>query len=685
MPVPVTTLSKVGSRIAQKLAQLGIESVEDLLFHLPLRYEDRTQLIPICRLKVGDSALIEGVIQTREIKASTKRRSLICMLTDGKGTILIRFFHFTTAQYQQLQAGTTLRCFGEVRQGYHCLELIHPEYKCLHGESNAIQAHLTPVYPNSSQLPQNLWRRLIAQSLQQHSLDDFLPATLLTHLGFPTLTEALTLIHQPPSTIDKTQLETRTHPAFQRLAFEELLAHHLSLRFLNQLIHQRSAPCLRNAEQLITQLLHQLPFQLTVAQQKAYTEIANDLRMTHPMQRLLQGDVGAGKTIVAALSALQAIESGYQVAVMAPTEMLAEQHFDTFRQWFQPLNLSLTWLIGSLSRKKREQVLSDLAQGRIALIVGTHALFQSQVTFAKLGLIIVDEQHRFGVHQRLALWTKGKTGHHYPHQLIMTATPIPRTLAMTTYADLDISVIDELPPGRIPVHTVVMPNTRRHEVIARIRAVCQQGRQAYWVCPLIESSDALQLQAAEETVKQLRQVLSELSIGLVHGRMPAKEKEKRMIDFKAGNLSLLVATTVIEVGVDVPNASLMIIENAERLGLAQLHQLRGRVGRSILQSYCVLLYQPPLSEIAQSRLTTIRNTNDGFAIAQHDLKLRGPGEVLGTRQTGALNFRVADLQRDQSLLNAVVETGKTMRQDYPERSRLLIKRWLKEGWQYGEV
>lgn len=668
----------------KKLTQLGIQSVEDLLFHLPLRYEDRTQIIPISHLRVGENALIEGIIQSSEVKASTKKHSLICTLTDGTGTVLIRFFHFTTIQRQQLQSGVKLRCFGEVRQGYHYLEFIHPEYKRItsNHERFAVAEHLTPVYPSNAQTPQHLLRTSITQALSGYPLVDFLPPTLLARFGFPPLAEALRIVHHPTPDMDVEQLQSGLHPACQRLAFEELLAHHLSLRLLHQRTYERRAPGLDNANQLVTSLLAQLPFQLTSAQQRAYAEIAADLCTSHPMQRLLQGDVGSGKTVVAALSALQAIESGYQVAIMAPTELLAEQHLQTFSQWLQPLKIPLTWLSGSVSKKKRTQTLSDLTSGTVALAVGTHALFQEQVEFARLGLVIVDEQHRFGVHQRLALWSKGKTLQNevpfYPHQLIMTATPIPRTLTMTAYADLDVSIIDELPPGRIPVNTVVMPNTRRGEVISRIRDVCQQGRQAYWVCTLIENSETLQLQAAEETAKQLRKVLSPLPVGLVHGRMKSKEKEIVMADFKAGNIALLVATTVIEVGVDVPNASLMIIENAERLGLAQLHQLRGRVGRGALQSFCVLLYQPPLSEVAQSRLTTIRNTHDGFVIAQRDLELRGPGEVLGTRQTGMLNFRIADLQRDQALLNKVASAGKVMLQNYPEQCHLLIKRWLRE-------
>lgn len=687
MSVPVTTLRRLSPQVVRQLAQLGIQTIEDLFLHFPLRYENRTQITPLSQLKVGESALIEGVIQTAEIKTGGKKRSLICKLADESGTIFVRFFHFSQAQRQHLKTGIKLRCFGEIRQGYYGLELIHPEYKQITFADPFVAAErLTPVYPTCGHLTQNLLRSLTTLALEDYPQEDYIPKSLGAESRRLPLMDALRLIHYPPFDTPLESLQTRRHPAYQRLIFEELLAHRLGLRFLHNQIQQRQAPGLDNSGKLVATLRAQLPFTLTAAQQRVAAEIARDLRQSHPMQRLLQGDVGSGKTILAAFSALQAIESGYQVAVMAPTELLSEQHLQTFSHWLQPLQIPLTWLTGSLTKKQRTHALADISSGQTALVIGTHALFQEHVKFANLGLVIVDEQHRFGVQQRLALWTKGKQEHsNYPHQLIMTATPIPRTLAMTAYADLDVSTLDELPPGRIPVNTVVVPNTRRGEVIARIRHVCQQGRQAYWVCTLIEDSEALQLQAAEQTAEHLQEVLPQINIGLVHGRMKTKEKERVMAEFKAGEITLLVATTVIEVGVDVPNASLMIIENAERLGLAQLHQLRGRVGRSTLQSYCVLLYQPPLSEIAQARLTAIRTIHDGFVIAQRDLELRGPGEVLGTRQTGSLNFRVADIQRDEALLGEVVKTAQTLLKEHPEQCQLLMKRWLKEGWQCGEV
>lgn len=687
MNTPVTTLSGITPRVAEALARLDLQNVEDLLFHLPLRYEDRTKVVTIDSLQVGEAALIEGTLLATEIKLG-RRRSLVCMLNDSTGTLMLRFFHFYAAQQQQLQPGVKLRCFGEVRQGYHCLELVHPEYQRINGGNSllTVQTHLTPIYPSTEGLHQNQLRSLINQALTTYPIEEYLPQPVLTRFNLPTLTEALQTLHHLPTDASLEQLEEGNYPCTLRLAFEELLAHHLSLHLLRARVRTRAAPSLDNSGHFRQTLLANLPFQLTSAQQRVYAEIAADLCGTRPMQRLLQGDVGSGKTVVAALSALQAIESGYQVAVMAPTELLSEQHKNTFTQWLQPLEIQVTWLTGSLTKKKREQALEHLATDNSGLIIGTHALFQKDVEFAKLGLVITDEQHRFGVHQRLALRNKGSQEGLYPHQLIMTATPIPRTLAMTAYADLDISIIDELPPGRRPVQTVIIPNTRRDEVIARIRHACQQGRQAYWVCTLIEESDYLQFQAAENTAEQLREVLPELRIGLLHGRMKTKEKEPVMADFKDGQLDLLVATTVIEVGMDVPNASLMIIENAERLGLAQLHQLRGRVGRGALQSHCVLLYQPPLTELAQSRLATIRETHDGFVIAQKDLEIRGPGEVLGTRQTGVMNLRIADIQRHQDLLGMVTKAGKIMVAEYPEECRKLIQRWVKaEGLHYGEV
>jgi len=688
MKIPVTTLPGVTARVAGQLARLNLQTTEDLLFHLPSRYEDRTQVVAIESLQVGETALVEGTLQSVAVK-TRKRRSLVGLLSDGSAVILLRFFHFYPTLTQQLQPGVKLRCFGEVRQGYQSLEMVHPEFQRLDGVSKTtltVEEHLTPIYPSTEGLPQNLLRSLIHTVLDTQEIIDYLPPPLLAHFNLPTLPEALRLLHQPPQNSDLAQLQEHRHPAQRRLAFEELLAHQLSLYTLRQRVHTRTAPNLSQAGPLTQTLLAHLPFQLTKAQQRVYHEIAADLSTARPMQRLVQGDVGSGKTVIAALSALQAIESGYQVAVMAPTELLSEQHLHTFTQWLLPLQIQVAWLTGSLSKRKRTQVLMAIASGETFIAVGTHALFQKDVEFAKLGLVIVDEQHRFGVHQRLALRNKGNHEGTYPHQLILTATPIPRTLAMTAYADLDISVIDELPPGRIPVATAIVPNTRREAVIARIRHACQQGRQAYWVCVLIEESEVLQLQAAENTARQLYEALPELRIGLLHGRLKTKEKEAVMSEFKAHQLDLLVATTVIEVGMDVPNASLMIIENAERLGLAQLHQLRGRVGRSTLPSYCVLLYQPPLTEVAQTRLATIRETHDGFLIAQRDLELRGPGEVLGTRQTGVMNLRVADLHKDQDLLPLVTTVGKTMSEQHRQACWLLIRRWLRqERLHYGEV
>lgn len=687
MTTPITTLNGIGTEIAEQLARLGIETIDDMLFHLPLRYEDRTEIKSIASVQIGENALIEGVIQTSEVRMARKR-SLLCMLSDDTGSLMLRFFHFYPAQQQSLKRGERLRCFGEIRQGYQSLEMVHPQYEHIESfQSKALlEKHLTAIYPSNSQLKQSLFSYSIEQIFENKEIIDYIPAEIRKKFKLLPLQDALQILHYPPPDVSIQALRTGEHPAQQRLAFEELLAHHLSLYTLKARASHQTAPRLDNAGQLSQRLLEQLPFQLTTAQKRVVHEIAIDLRTTHPMQRLLQGDVGSGKTVVAALAALQAIESGYQVAVMAPTELLSEQHKRTFSQWLEPLNIEIAWLTGSLTKKKREQTLEKISSGEASLVVGTHALFQKNVVFAKLGLVIVDEQHRFGVHQRLALRNKGAKNKLYPHQLIMTATPIPRTLAMTAYADLDSSVIDELPPGRTPVNTVIIPNTRRDEIIARIQDVCQnENRQAYWVCTLIEESEMLQFQDAENTFEQLQTALPNLAIGLVHGRMKSKEKEQVMAKFKNQEIQLLVATTVIEVGVDVPNASLMIIENPERLGLAQLHQLRGRVGRGALQSHCVLLYQPPLSDIAKSRLATIRDNHDGFIIAQYDLEIRGPGEVLGTRQKGVMNLRVADLQRDKALLTKVVPAGKLLFEKYPEECKLLIQRWVKEGLNYGEV
>jgi len=684
--ITIDSLHGVNAKVTEQLNKLNIYTIDDMLFYLPLRYEDRTKIKQLAELQVGDSTMVEGTIQTAETKYG-KKRSLICILEDNTGTIMLRFFHFYPALREALKPGTKLRCFGEVRQGYHCLELVHPQYEPLDYSNSApdLAEHLTPIYRTNSKLSQTVFHSLIDQIFAKYEIIDYIPATLRSKLNLLPLREAVQILHHPTSEIAAT-LTDEKHPARLRLAFEELLAHHLSIYSLRSNSNKHYAAKLDNAGTLVQTLLAQLSFKLTAAQKLVIAEITNDLRSANPMQRLLQGDVGSGKTVVAAISALQAIESGYQVAIMAPTELLSEQHTRTFTQWLEPLKIKVTWLTSSLTKKKREQTLAALLSGEVALIIGTHALFQKDVEFYKLGLIIVDEQHRFGVHQRLALRNKGNQDGIYPHQLIMTATPIPRTLAMTAYADLDTSIIDELPPGRTPVTTVVMPNTRRDEVIARIKNVCtNEARQAYWVCPLIEESEILQLQAAEETAIKLQESLPELKIGLVHGRMKAKEKEQVMDAFIAKEIHLLVATTVIEVGVDVPNSSLMIIENAERLGLAQLHQLRGRVGRGDIQSYCVLLYQLPLSEVSKSRLGIIRDNHDGFVIAQHDLDIRGPGEVLGTRQKGVMNLRVADMRRDKDLLNDVVEVGKIIFDNYPEQCQALIRRWVKEGLNYGTI
>ncbi|MCP4699905.1 MAG: ATP-dependent DNA helicase RecG [Gammaproteobacteria bacterium] len=683
----ITELKGVGPHIAERLARLGITHVNDLLFHLPMRYEDRTGIQAIAGLLEGEEALIQAVVEAAEIK-SGRRRRLLCLLNDGSGSLMLCFFHFSAAQQQSLKPGVTLRCFGEVRQGYDCLEMVHPEYQQVNPEHPPpVEANLNPVYPSTEGVHQNLLRRLAEQALA-YPVADCLPEAVLKDFGLPGLTASLQAVHHPAPDSDLEALSAYKHPAQQRLAFEELLAHQLSVRMLRTRKQKLAAPRLDNPGQFKQRLLAGLPFSLTAAQQRAEAEIRIDLAKPVPMQRLVQGDVGSGKTVVAALAALQALESGYQAAVMAPTELLAEQHLRTFTQWLEPLEIPVIRLTSSLTKKQRQNAIERIAAGETALSVGTHALFQEDVRFAKLGLVIIDEQHRFGVHQRLALRDKGRqteTRPVYPHQLIMTATPIPRTLTMTAYADLDISVIDELPPGRTPVTTVAVADARREEVMQRVANACKEQRQAYWVCTLIDESESLQCQAAEDTFAQLREGLPALRIGLVHGRMKAKEKEPIMADFKAGKIDLLVATTVIEVGVDVPNASLMIIENAERLGLAQLHQLRGRVGRGAAQSYCVLLYKRPLSEIARSRLGTIRETRDGFAIAQRDLELRGPGEVLGTKQTGITQLRIADLQRDGDLLQQVTKAAAMILKNYPDNARALVERWVKEGLSYGDV
>ncbi|WP_225775777.1 ATP-dependent DNA helicase RecG [Pseudomonas sp. Marseille-Q5115] len=685
--VPVTALKGVGEAMAEKLARVGLETVQDVLFHLPLRYQDRTRVIPIGSLRPGQDAVIEGVVRGADVMMG-KRRSLLVRLGDDTGVVSLRFYHFSNAQKETLKRGTPVRCYGEARPGASGLEIYHPEYRALTGDEPApVEQTLTPIYPLTEGLTQQRLRQLCVQSLAMlgpNSLPDWLPEELAREYRLGALGDAIRYLHQPPADADVEELALGHHWAQERLIFEELLTHQLSQQRLRESLRAQQAPPLPEPRTLPARYLANLGFSPTGAQQRVGKEISYDLSQNAPMLRLVQGDVGAGKTVVAALAALQAIEAGYQVALMAPTEILAEQHYINFQRWFEPLGIEVAWLAGKLKGKTRQAALERIAAGA-PMVVGTHALFQPEVRFHRLALAIIDEQHRFGVQQRLALRQKGVDGRLCPHQLIMTATPIPRTLAMSAYADLDTSVLDELPPGRTPVNTVLVADSRRIEVIERVRAACAEGRQAYWVCTLIEESEELTCQAAETTFEELTSALGELRVGLVHGRMKPTEKAEVMARFKQGELQLLIATTVIEVGVDVPNASLMIIENPERLGLAQLHQLRGRVGRGSTASHCVLLYHPPLSFIGRERLGIMRETNDGFVIAEKDLELRGPGEMLGTRQTGLLQFKVADLMRDAHLLPAVRDAAQQLIARWPNHVTPLLERWLRHGQQYGQV
>jgi ATP-dependent DNA helicase RecG len=653
-----------------KLAKLGIHNRFDLVLHLPLRYEDETQLQRIADLVPGTPAQVEGEVIRCEI-VYRPRRTLLCQLQDESGILHLRFLHFYPSQQKQLAVGKRIRALGEARMGYFGLEMVHPRCRAV-SEDTPLKRALTPVYPTTAGLPQATLSKNIQSALGELDLSDTLPQELLSRLKLLPFADSVQLLHNPPPGIDEAALAERAHPAWLRIKFDELLAQQLSMRVHYRKRHSRNAPQLPPHDRLTRQLLGALPFALTRAQQKALGEISRDLAQPHPMQRLLQGDVGSGKTVVAALAALQAIENGYQAAFMAPTEILAEQHYLKLRDWLVPLGIEPVWLSGSLKKKDKADAAGRIASGETQLAIGTHALFQDQVEFSKLGLAIVDEQHKFGVQQRLALRGKGKE----PHQLMMSATPIPRTLAMSYYADLDVSVIDELPPGRTPVITKLVSDARREEVFERVRAACLEGRQAYWVCPLIDESEALQLQTAIETHETLRATFPDLDIGLVHGKLPPAEKAAIMAAFKAGEIQLLVATTVIEVGVDVPNASLMVIDHAERMGLAQLHQLRGRVGRGAAESMCVLLYQQPLSELARERLRIIYENSDGFAIAQHDLKLRGPGELLGARQSGVPMLRFADINEDAALLNAARAVADELLRDHPEAAHAHLQRWM---------
>ncbi|MEZ5534332.1 MAG: ATP-dependent DNA helicase RecG [Thiolinea sp.] len=676
---PVSALKGVGDKVAEKLERLGILRVADLLFHLPLRYQDRTRIYPIGSVRNGQEVLVEAEIDSTEVVVRS-RRMLLCHINDGSGMMTLRFFHFSNAQKQSMREGSLIRCFGEIRQSGFRPEMIHPEYRILSSSSPApVENTLTPTYPATEGLQQRTLLRLITIALEQVSeLPELLPANIIGKYRFLPLADSLRLLHSPPPELATKQLLDGKHPAQQRLAFEELIAHQLGVQQARQAIKQVNAPAMSADNHLFTQLLEHLPFAPTDAQSRVIAEIAADLRQGTPMNRLVQGDVGSGKTLVAVAAALHVIANGYQVALMAPTELLAEQHYQNLSNWLEPLGLEVEFISGGQTTKQRRRKVENLLLGITHIAVGTHALFQKNVEFLQLGLIIIDEQHRFGVHQRLELREKGKQGENYPHQLVMTATPIPRTLAMTSYGDLDYSVIDELPPGRTPINTVAISNERRDEIIERIAAACQEGRQVYWVCTLIEESEALQCQNAEETTELLQQRLPGVNVGMVHGRLHGSEKESIMHAFKQNDIQLLVATTVIEVGVDVPNASLMIIENAERLGLSQLHQLRGRVGRGTTASSCVLLYQAPLGKVARKRLEALRNSTDGFEIANIDLEIRGPGEVLGTRQTGEARLRIASLMRDQHLLPDVQQAARDIVENYPERVAQLTQRWLQQ-------
>ncbi len=682
-------LAGVGPAVAGKLQARGLCTLQDLWLHLPLRYEDRTRLTLIEDLRSGVPAQVEGRVLAVERGMRYRPMLKVAIEDEGRGTLVLRFFHFRQQQLGQFAVGNRVRCFGTPRPGQLGLEIVHPSYQVLgRHDDPALGDRLDPVYPAVEGVGPATMRKLILQALERlpdESLLELLPPGWLDGLGLPSLRSALLTVHQPPQDADLSALANGIHPAQRRLALEELLAHHLSLRRQRIALQAHHAPPLDGPGRLAKALLKQLPFALTGAQQRVFKQIRDDLARPSPMLRLVQGDVGSGKTVVAALAAMLAVEQGKQVALAAPTELLAEQHLNNLRGWLEPLGVQVAWLAGKVTGKARAKVLADVANGEAKVVVGTHALMQDAVVFQDLALAIVDEQHRFGVHQRLALRDKGAGGNSVPHQLVMTATPIPRTLAMSEYADLDVSAIDELPPGRTPVQTVALNADRRPELIERIALACSEGRQVYWVCTLIEESEELDATPAQATYESLQALLPGVRVGLVHGRLKAAEKLATMVAFKAGQIDLLVATTVIEVGVDVPNASLMVIENAERLGLAQLHQLRGRVGRGSAVSRCMLLYQTPLSTMARERLQTMRETNDGFVIAEKDLELRGPGELLGTRQTGLAGFRIADLARDANLLPDVHALAERLLQEQPGLADRVVDRWIGTAVRYASA
>jgi ATP-dependent DNA helicase RecG len=690
---PVAVLAGIGAQTANRLQKLGLHTLQDLIFHLPLRYEDRTRVYPIGSLRPGMTVLITGTVEFVDV-LPRGRKSLICRLSDGTGFINLRFFHFSASQHNALKPGTAISCFAEVRNAYAGLEMVHPEYKVIaHPGECVTESRLTPVYPLTEGLSQNVIRKAVRQALElcKHEpelLTDWIPEPILRQYRYPTLANAIQTLHAPDESVTVAALQNGSVPALKRLAFEELLAHYLILRTTRNKTKAWQAPSFSAGaagKTAVDHFIRSLPFKLTGAQQRVIAEIEADCAKLHPMMRLVQGDVGSGKTIVSAYAALLALTAGYQVAVMAPTELLAEQHFRNFSAWFSGFETQVTYLTGQLKGNARKNVLQALEDGTAGIIIGTHALFQDSVNFHRLGLIIIDEQHRFGVHQRLALREKGLQNDIRPHQLVMTATPIPRTLAMLQYSDLDISIIDELPPGRKPIVTSVIPADRRSDVIDRINSWVGKKRQVYWVCTLIEESEVLQCEAAEKTAEMLAQALPNVRVALIHGRMKSAEKDAVMQAFKNHQIDLLVATTVIEVGVDVPNAGLMIIENPERLGLSQLHQLRGRVGRGNDDSYCLLMYQAPLSDTARHRLGVLRDSNDGFVIAEKDLELRGPGEVMGTRQTGQMHFKIADLARDADLLAAVQQIGDDFFIHSPAAVQPLCDRWLGASTVYSEV